>query len=486
MAIQVTYPLTDSSDYQFDTTQIEISGGEAKLVPQVTPGTAALYAKLDDNAGLIALDSSGNNRHGAFQGGYTENNWTTGKIGSAIKGISAVSGIVNFDRLLEFERTDSFSLECWVKFTTSTTQILISKQENAGNITGFAIVTLAGKIRFTINDSSGNTISVESTSAYNDDVFHHIIVTYDGNSIVAGMNVYVDNVLSQITIVADTLSSTIITTANLQISGRDGNNLCILSTTKIDEVVMYERELTSADVTFRWNMGYGTQELSGGSTIFPVDNPVIYPIAKFLIDSLDSWSSVETETGDDSITFNLKLNSQSTYWNGSEWVDSDDTLAQTNTSSEINTNIGDLVLSENTTFIPQAFLHSDDGSTTPSLSSISIIFTQAASSEIEPTTCKIINTIFDNQGNPVEDVTVTAVLITLGEYGINATITKNVASVVSDEDGYWELNLIENENMQERAGYRFKFSGENTNVSYDKIVPDGIEKNFWELENLIY
>ena len=59
-----------------------------------------------------------------------------------------------------------------------------------------------------------------------------------------------------------------------------------------------------------------------------------------------------------------------------------------------------------------------------------------------------------------------------------------MATTISDEVGYWELNLVENENMQTGVGYKFLFSGDNINIRYDKLVPNEIEKNFLALENL--
>lgn len=491
MSIEIKYPFTSYENYSYNSTDIEVAGGVTKLVPHVVSATSVLYAKLDDdNSGLVALDSSGNNRHGAFQGGLDENNWTTGKINSGIKGVSAVNGIINFDHLLTFERTDPFSLECWTKFTTSSSQALISKQENTGNITGFAVITLSGKLRFTINDSSGNTISVESVSAYNDDTFHHVVATYDGGSVVTGLNVYVDNVLSKTTIVADTLSSTIETTANLQVSGRGGNNLCILSTTKIDEVVIYDRELKAADVTFRWNSGFGTQELSGATTSFPIDNPVIEPVLKVLIDSIDDWASTEVETGSDSVTFTLLLNNISTYFDGSNWVVSDNSLVKTNTSAEIAANISTLVLSKNTSFGFRAFLHSDDGTTTPELSEVIVSISQESTSSVAPDECAVFGYIYDNQGLPVSGVTVSATLTMLSSYNSEIIISKNTTTTTTGSDGGWSLSLVENENMPSGIGYKFEFSGtgiptEPALSCYRKIVPNQASKNFLELENLL-
>ena len=192
MAFKRTVPFENSENYDFDDEKIEIISllSLARLIPQVSGAEATMYAKLDENKGLVAIDSSGNGIHGAFQGGLDETNWTTGKINSAIVGISTTSGFINFDQLIEYERTDAFSLECWFNTTSTAAMSFISKQKFTGVLEGFAISCTGGKPRAVIRDTSSNVISIEAENAYNDGDWHHVVLTYDGSSNASGTKLY--------------------------------------------------------------------------------------------------------------------------------------------------------------------------------------------------------------------------------------------------------------------------------------------------------
>ena len=191
--MKLIFSFNNPENYDFDINLIEIVVGTEKLKPQVVGAQTYMYVKLDENKGLVAIDSSSNNRHGAFQGGFDENIWTPGKINSGIEGIGG--GYINFDSIASFERTDAFSLECWVNFGSSLTQAFMSKQLDSGAFQGFAINVVSGIIRGVIRDDLGKIITVASTLSYNDSAWHHIVLTSDGLSIASGTKLYVDNIV---------------------------------------------------------------------------------------------------------------------------------------------------------------------------------------------------------------------------------------------------------------------------------------------------
>lgn len=375
MSVNITkeFNFDNINNYVLDQNKIELNNSLIKLKATVIGAEAKLYAKLDDNKGLVAIDSSGNNNHGAFQGGYSENQWVAGKINSAINGLSTTSGFINFDKLVEYERTDAFSLECWMKTTSTATMTLIAKQINSNPFTGFAINMIAGKVRQVIRDSSSNVISKEHNVAINDNNWHHIVFTYDGSSIEAGCKLYIDNTQNNSVIATGTLTSTIKNTTNFQVSGREGNNNCIDPNTSIDEVVVYSRELTPAEIEIRWNNGNGTQIIPGASTSYPIDNPIVVPIGTTKVTNIISLAEDVQKTGNDDIRYSLNLDGTNYYYNGSIWTNSFG-YNETNSILDINNNVGTLPIELSSEVNINIFLHSGDGSTTPELTKLSITY----------------------------------------------------------------------------------------------------------------
>ena len=79
------------------------------------------------------------------------------------------------------------------------------------------------------------------------------------SSLASGVEFYIDGVVNSKSVTSDNLSATIITSADCQIGARSGA-LCYNG--QLDEVVIYDKELSQEEVTFRWNGGAGTEEMS--------------------------------------------------------------------------------------------------------------------------------------------------------------------------------------------------------------------------------
>lgn len=479
MANKIIFNFDNADNFDRDQNKIEVVGSLSKLIAQTVPGEAAIYAKLDENAGLVARDSSGNNRDGAFQGGYTENQWVPGKIGFAIVGISLTNGFVNFDQLLEYEWNEAFSLECWFKTSSAATMAFITKQKSSGNFEGFGLNFSAGKVRFVIRDLNGNINTIESVNTYNDNIFHHVVVTYNGSNNISGLNIYVDNVIDKVITSSGTFNSTIKNDADLQLSGRDGNNLCIDSDTILDEMVVYSRELSAAEVAFRWNLGNGTQVLPGSETLFPIDNPNIIPFSKPKATEIKNITVSKVEPGNDEVRHTLELNGVDTWFNGSAWAQSSG-YGETNTIPEMNANLTLLDLTEQGKFFAlNNFLHSENGTTTPTLSQIEIEYDFAAITE-ECTEVIV-------KGNLKEfDCTESTEIITIelseksGEYKNTIQAVSKAKYVTPNPDGSWQIGLISTDNM-ENIFYVFIINKRR----YEKLVPDIDEINFNDLQDMI-
>jgi len=479
----------NANEHFFDSTKIEIISSVAKLKPILIGAEVYLYVKLDENQGLVARDSSGNQRDGAFQGGLDENDWTTGKINSAIEGIGTTGGFINFDGTCNFVKTQSFSIEFWLSFTSLATMAIVSKQKDSGVFHGYGVNLSSGKIRFVIRDDLSNVNSIESTNPINDGFFHHIVVTYDGSGDANGMKLYIDNVDdTNITNIA-ILNGTILNDANFQISGRDGNNITLDIGTIVDEVAVYDRELTPAEIAFRWNGGAGTQQIPGASTSFPIDNPTI--ISKNILQGTTINSIVLDTiiTGSDTIKGVAQVNSQKLYHDGSNWVESDGTYLQSNTLSEINTNLATL-LTQPSDFNFIWFLHSNDGSTTPELNeqTINYDFEGQIIDDIN------INTVFwypkNADGSICEDNFIAVPDVFNIRYKDTIFICQEKIQATANlesgpEQGKLEIPLIENENMVDSEGDPIGPVGykifQNTTLIAEIYVPNVPSSLLWDI-----
>ncbi len=437
----ITFNSTNEDNYSFDDTKIEFVGGVQKLLASGGTPEAYMYVTMDDNViDDVFRDLSGNSRDGALKGGLTgSNNKVPAKINNGLLGLNNSAGNVAFGVVdFDFDVSDSFSLELWIKTTSNAVMNLMSKQDDTG-FQGYAMICNVGKARVVVRDQLGNVIAREFNLLINDDVFHHVVMTYDGSGVVAGLSVYVDNTQNDTITSSDTLTGSLLTpTVDFQISGRDGNNNCIDADTIVDECVVYARELTAAEVALRWNNGLGTQTLPGPGVSFPTDNPTSQPKEGFRATELTDFDATVVETGSDTLTFTILVDGVEKYWNGSAWVDSTG-YPQTNSAAVVKANISSLVLADISSINAVAYFHSDDGSTTPELDNFTFEYNAEPTSPFF-TQSVITGNLFNiDSSNPDVSITVNPIVYL---YGTNTTITNAQVDVVYDSStGEFEATI---------------------------------------------
>jgi len=168
---------------------------------------------------------------------------------------------VTMGNVLDFDYNDPFTISCWVKSTDNTAYLVSKKSNAAGQYRGYGLLYWGGgtgEVTFLLTndgDPAGTTeIQVESVAAYNDGKWHHICATYDGSNVASGVTIYVDGVSVSTITVWDTLgANTTVNSASFNISGRtDGDTLL---DGNIDEVGIYDKELSPAEVADVYNEG---------------------------------------------------------------------------------------------------------------------------------------------------------------------------------------------------------------------------------------
>jgi len=245
----------DPADYQYDADYIEVVNGTARLAENLT----AVHARwhLDEGGGSVTADDA-NGTEGEMLN-FADSDWVSGKMGSALRFNRSLAQRVALSQTVgNFERNDSFSVECWFATNNSVNSMaLVSREQSASPYRGWLLWTLAGRVRFYLaNLWPNNTIDLYTTSAgLADGQWHHVVLTYDGSSNASGVNIWVDGANQSLGIVHDTLNQTTINLATPTIGARNSSGTYFDGL--IDEVVLYNRELTAEDVAYRYNNGSG-------------------------------------------------------------------------------------------------------------------------------------------------------------------------------------------------------------------------------------
>jgi hypothetical protein len=167
---------------------------------------------------------------------------------------------------LNFEWNDAFSVSCWFKAGLQSQWATLVQKIDFGSwsdIKGWAISSASGRVGFIIsNDWNGGAGPAafalsNATSGFFDSNWHHFVATLDGSGTVAGMTIYIDDgvettyaYLDESDIGGNTMTTTadIIIGSNLDPATGGYNGL-------VDEVSIWNKELSSAEVSEIYNSG---------------------------------------------------------------------------------------------------------------------------------------------------------------------------------------------------------------------------------------
>lgn len=208
---------------------------------------------LNEASGTFVEDSSGNERDGTTQN-MEDGDWVTGKMNNGLQFGGTDEG-VDCGTIAPFERTDKFSLACWFNHDdVSGGYDLLGKWDGSKGYLVF--LTSAKRVGVYLKGSTG-IIDVASTSTGLVEDWHHLVVTYNGSSTAAGVHIYIDGVDETLLVATDNLTTSILNTSDFQL-GDCGSAFNAMEGI-LDEVRIYDRELTSDEVDDQWNLGNGTE-----------------------------------------------------------------------------------------------------------------------------------------------------------------------------------------------------------------------------------
>lgn len=215
------------------------------------------------------------------------------------------------------------------------------------------------------------------------------------------------------------------------------------------------------------------------SQIYPTDNPYLDINSRWYLDELEAISAVKTVTGSDEIKLALKKGTQFYYISGGVLTASDGTYSQSNTVAEWETNKA-LYTSIKTYIGIRIFLHSADGSTTPSIDTLTVQYSYAGDTPDTVNKCIVWGTFLDELGDPMIGPIKVTLTDLVAQYKTGTMIRRKspVQEMTLDSTGYGEIELVETDNMTGSQTYTFQFDN---NVIRKRQVPDAATANFWDL-----
>ncbi len=211
----------------------------------------------DGNANDIQGDNDG-----LLHNGVT---FTTGIVEQAFSfdGVDDFVEVTN-EASFDFERTDAFTIEAWIKTSSDEILNIVSKIQNTSPFRGYQLikhqatgeafgVPFGNRLYFFLVYDSSIMIRMAGSTDIADGQWHHVAVTYDGSSSAAGVQIYLDGVLEGMNVTHDNLTETIQNDLPLQISGREGSNTVFNGL--IEEVAIFDRVLSLTEIQAIYTAG---------------------------------------------------------------------------------------------------------------------------------------------------------------------------------------------------------------------------------------
>lgn len=203
--------------------------------------------------------------HGTLVNGTT---FTDGKIGKAFTFDGVNDHITLPDDSLNF--TGPFSYSFWIKSSDTTNYTIIvgniqSARAPYGFLHGYEFWLAAGKIQTDyksgINIGGGGT----SVGSISNNTWNHVVVTYNPDNAITGDKIYINGTLdkSSATLDASGITSIHYTTpmkACIGARNQSGSPVNFLPNgTSLDALSVWNKELTSTEITELYNSGTGKQ-----------------------------------------------------------------------------------------------------------------------------------------------------------------------------------------------------------------------------------
>jgi hypothetical protein len=151
-----------------------------------------------------------------------------------------------------------FSISCWVKIGQTTAQGIVTKYGSTNATREWLFYTTGAKLRLLFIDASnGANNFATGTTNLSINTWYHVACTYDGrggSTAYNGINLYINGVAESVTTSGGSYTAMSNTTQIVEIGKYSTNELL----GNIDEVSIFNTELSASDVTAIYNSGVPT------------------------------------------------------------------------------------------------------------------------------------------------------------------------------------------------------------------------------------
>ncbi len=419
MSLSINYPFDNPNNYTYNADEIEISGGEQKLLDRRPPNSTFYASYTSDING----------------------NWGDGVLtGTPIGGASTIGGRLylagNDLRYVDYDadlNADSQQTGCirlndlrtgysGIPATTQNFVLLTKAAGDNDNAIWIKHLSGTGNLNTQIRDSAGNIIASITWGAWSPVAGTSYDIEINWDITTGATRLFINGVQFGAT-------NTAVGTRDSNIAlFRIGSDLNAGDTSffTLGGILVFSTVQHTANYTPDWSNIY--------ETIYSLANPTTIYNAIIRTDGLVSLTETSSKSGNDEIKYILRKDSIDYYHNGSAWVISDGTYSQSNTVTEVNTNAATFTTTPVNLQIVD-FKHSDDGSTTPTLSNVEVTFDFAGESPV--LTEVTIWSYLRNLDSPIngEVIKVRPVWI----IGDSTIITGDFISQITNPEGYFEF-----------------------------------------------
>jgi hypothetical protein len=225
-------------------------------------------------------------------------------------------------------------------------------------------------------------------------------------------------------------------------------------------------KMRTQDVNIQMDIDVLNVEYTGQH--YPTDNPTIEIKSGVSSDGIHGWHEDDVTIPSGATLKYVLPRAPAYWWSGAAWVSSNETYAQSNTSSEISTNIGSLDITAGNTVKFLAFLNSD-GTVTPTIKTLRLEYDFYAILPL-PAHTVVYGQCIDLGQNVLSGSIISVKSYNPFKHGDNIVIIDT--STTSDANGHFELDVIETETVGEEVFMEFEHTvgAETTTVRYDNII----------------
>lgn len=229
------------------------------LKVEMTKLDPTLLLKFNNNSTVLAEDLSGSNADATLYNMESADRVEDPERGKALN-FSGINEYATFSGAIgNFERTDPFSISLWINQTTQANYPNPIVHFN-GTTGWYLYISPTGGLTFSIVHAAGNISVHAAAGTIVVGTWTHVIITYDGTSGNDGLNIYIDGVEAASNNTGSDLSATTKFSGACEIGRGNAGSYYI---GKLDEIMVFARELSAAEAEFLYRNGYGYAAVDG-------------------------------------------------------------------------------------------------------------------------------------------------------------------------------------------------------------------------------